>query len=195
MAEPTRPEEIGHSVGLADLVGHAERHAAALSMHRLGIAHLSDADRAGHAVAELAYTAALSDRALSGRWVMACEALDAGAGLEQVTAAMGLDADELPAGLRSWARGQLRHGLIDDARHAEVLTLLGEQPPAADPMDHLPTWQLRRLVALLDALGDPPLTVAERASLLITARQDHATVDTLAAVIRRARREAAHPGD
>lgn len=159
----------------------------ALVDHRYGIAPLSAAERAGHALAELAYTAALSERALYGRWVYAVEALSAGVGHARVAAAMGLDVEELRAGLRSWARGQLRQGLMEDARHAEVLALLGEQPPTADPMDHLPTWQLRRLVQLVDALGDPPLSVSERASLLALAREDQATVDNLAAVLRRVR--------
>ncbi|MGH3910657.1 MAG: hypothetical protein ACRDRM_07475 [Pseudonocardiaceae bacterium] len=72
--------------------------------------------------------------------------------------------------------GPHRHGLIDDARHAEVLGQLGAEPPAADPAGDPPTWQLRRLVLLIEALGNPPLTVAERASLIVTARQDQATV-------------------
>ncbi|MCA1673792.1 MAG: hypothetical protein LC799_16845 [Actinobacteria bacterium] len=134
MPEPTRPGEIPYSMLLGDLVEHAQRHAAALFDHRLGIAALGDAQRGGHALAELAYTAALSQRALHGRWVVACEALDAGKSREQVAAAMGLDLDELHAGLRGWAHSQLRHGLIDADRHAAVLALLAERdtdtPPA-----------------------------------------------------------------
>ncbi|HEX2301689.1 MAG TPA: hypothetical protein VHH34_24820, partial [Pseudonocardiaceae bacterium] len=88
-------------MSLTDLAGHAARHAGALFDHRYGIAPLTDADRAGHAVAELAYTAALSERALHGRWVLACEALDAGASHGQVADAMGLEIEELCVGLRS----------------------------------------------------------------------------------------------
>ena len=188
MAEPRTPGEIPHSMRLVELVGHAERHAGALSDHRLGIAPLTDAQRAGHATAHLAVTAALAERELAGRWLLVVEALDAGAGHDQVAAAMGVDADEMAAGLRSWARNQLRHGLIDDARHAQVLALLGEPPTIpADAAGHLPTWVLRRLVMLLDALGDPPVSLAERASLVVLARQEQLTVDNLAAVLRRAR--------
>ncbi|HEX2296977.1 MAG TPA: hypothetical protein VHH34_00415 [Pseudonocardiaceae bacterium] len=136
MAEPTRPGGIPHSMLLGDLAEHAQRHAAALFDHRLGITSLGDTERGGHALAELAYTAALSERALHGRWVVVCEALDAGKNHEQVAAAMNLDVDELRAGLRSWARNQLRQGLIDADRHAEVLALLGEpevqRPPAGE---------------------------------------------------------------
>ncbi|HEX2297702.1 MAG TPA: hypothetical protein VHH34_04150 [Pseudonocardiaceae bacterium] len=124
MAEPTRPGEIPHSVSLTDLAGHAARHAAALFDHRYGIAPLTNAGRGGHCLAELAYTAALSERALHGRWVVACEALDAGASHGQVADAMGLDVEELCVGLRSWARNQLRQGLIDEDRHAWVMALV-----------------------------------------------------------------------
>jgi hypothetical protein len=99
MAEPTRPGEIPHSVSLTD--------------------------RAGHAVAELAYSAALAERALYGQWVCATEALSAGASHCRVADAMGLDVEELCAGLRSWARNQLRQGLIDTDRHAQVCALAG----------------------------------------------------------------------
>lgn len=128
MPEPTRPGEIPDSVPLGDLLAAAQRHGGALFEHRYGIAPLADAERAGHALSELAYQHALSERVLYGRWVCAVEALDTGVSHDQVAAAMGLDVDELHTGLRNWARGQLRHGLIDDARHAEVLALLGEPP-------------------------------------------------------------------
>lgn len=43
------------------------------------------------------------------------------------------------------------------------------------------------MVQLLDALGDPPLSLGERASLVVLARQEQVTVEHLAALIRRAR--------
>ena len=55
------------------------------------------------------------------------------------------------------------------------------------PFDRLPAWQLRRLVILVAALGDPPVSRGELASLALIARQEPTTVDNLAAVIRRAR--------
>lgn len=185
MADPTRPGEIADDATPGELAQQRQRHAMALVNHRYGIAVLGDAERAGRCLAVLACSAALAERAQTGRWVYAVEALAAGAGHEQVAAATGLEADELVAGLRAWANGQRRGGLIDADRHGEVLALLGD-PPAAEPMD-LPTWQLRRLVLLVDALGDPPLSTAERASLAVLARQDQVTVDNVAAVIRRAR--------
>ena len=55
------------------------------------------------------------------------------------------------------------------------------------PIPGLPDVHLQRLVLLVDALGDPPLSRAEMASLALIARQDQDTVQNLAAVIRRAR--------
>jgi acyl transferase domain-containing protein len=133
VADPTRPGEIPDDLGLVTLAEQAMRHGGALFDHRFGLAHLTDAERAGHSLAELAYSAALAERALFGRWIVACEALNAGAGHDQVAAAMGLDADELHAGLRAWAHGQLRYGHITPARHAEVLALLPEQAEGGDP--------------------------------------------------------------
>ena len=176
MPEPTRPGEIPHSVRLAELAAHVQRHTGALFDHRLGVAPLTDADRTGHALAELAYATALAERAQAGRWVYACEALGAGASHAQVADALGLDMEELHAGIRSWARTQLRQGLIDDG-----------EPPATDPAEHLPTWRLRRLVTLIDALGDPPMSLAERASLVVLAGQEQATINNLTAVILRSR--------
>lgn len=123
MADPQRPGQIPHDVGLVTLAQRQQEHRTALFDHRYGIEHLSDAQRAGHALAEMAYSTALSERALYGRWVVACEALDAGATHQQVATALGLDVEELRVGLRSWARSQHRLGLIDDTRHAEVLAL------------------------------------------------------------------------
>ncbi|MGH3793263.1 MAG: hypothetical protein ACRDSP_00050 [Pseudonocardiaceae bacterium] len=57
----------------------------------------------------------------------------------------------------------------------------------SDPVSTLPMWQLHRLVLLVDALGDVPMTSQEQASLAIVAGQDRQTVESLATVIRRAR--------
>ncbi|MGH3599939.1 MAG: hypothetical protein ACRDQH_06630, partial [Pseudonocardiaceae bacterium] len=98
----------------------------ALVKHRHSVLSLSGPELAGHALAELAYSAALAERALSGRWVHAVDALDAGATHEQVAAATGLDVDELRTGLRSWAHNQLRAGIITTEQHTQVLTLLAK---------------------------------------------------------------------
>lgn len=185
MGEPTRPGEIPDSLGLVDLAELGMRYYDQLYREVFcpGPGH---AERGMYCLATLACQTALSERTLHSRWWIACEALGAGKSRGEVAAAIGLDVEELCAGLRSWARNQLRQGLIDDARHAQVLALLGAQP-VIDPADHLPTWQLRRLVQLIDALGDPPLSLPERASLIVLAGQDKTTVDNLAAVLRRAR--------
>jgi hypothetical protein len=134
MADPTRPGEIPHEVRPAELVERQQRHVDALFDHRYGLAHLTDQQRARHCLAQLAYAAALAQRALHGRWIVATDALGAGAGHEQVAAAMGLDLAELHSGLRAWAQGQLRYEHITADRHAQVLALLGEQAgEAPDP--------------------------------------------------------------
>jgi hypothetical protein len=56
-----------------------------------------------------------------------------------------------------------------------------------DPIPAVPTWQLNRLVVLLDALGEVPLSAAERRSLVWLCGFEADTVENLAAVIRRSR--------
>ena len=57
----------------------------------------------------------------------------------------------------------------------------------------LPSWQAARLDLLLDAVADLPLSLGERAALVVLARQEQATVEHLAAIITRAR-TTAQPG-
>ena len=57
--------------------------------------------------------------------------------------------------------------------------------PSAEAM--VPQWQADRLATLLDALGGVPISGAERASLTWLAGFEDATVENIAAVIRRAR--------
>jgi len=51
----------------------------------------------------------------------------------------------------------------------------------------VPPWQADRLATLLDALGGVPISEAERRSLAWLCGFEAATVDNIAAVIRRAR--------
>lgn len=83
------------------------------------------------ALEALAHGQALADRLLAQRWVDARDALRYGAEVRTVARALGLDDDEIRAGLRSWAGGQLdlHHASdrtlgLDDAQHDEVLTLV-----------------------------------------------------------------------
>jgi len=54
-------------------------------------------------------------------------------------------------------------------------------------IEKLPQWQADRLATLLDALGGIPVGATERESLTWLAGFETATVDNIAAVIRRAR--------
>lgn len=131
MADPTRPGQIPRDLTLVDLAEARCRHTLALADHRYGLAPpLGRPELAGHCLAVLAYSAALSERALEGRWLYAADALHAGAGVDQVAAALGLTVVELRAGLRGWAHGQARRGYISPEEHAQVLGLIaeGDQP-------------------------------------------------------------------
>lgn len=73
--------------------------------------------------------AALAAGAITGyRWRLVVDALAAGAGVGEVADALSLDAAEVSAGLRSWARGQLRWDLISQEQHDRVLALLDDEP-------------------------------------------------------------------
>ncbi len=55
-----------------------------------------------------------------------------------------------------------------------------------DPSTALPEWHRKRLQLLIDALGDPPMSPSEKASLIIVTHQDLMTVHNLTATIGRA---------
>jgi hypothetical protein len=60
------------------------------------------------------------------------------------------------------------------------------------PLDvHIPQWQLDRFAVLIDACGGLPLSTAERRTLLWLAGWEPRTVENVAAIIRRARGDAA----
>ena len=55
------------------------------------------------------------------------------------------------------------------------------------PAEPLPAWEATRLATLLDALDGIPISEAERRSLAWLCGFEAATVENIAAVIRRAR--------
>jgi hypothetical protein len=60
-----------------------------------------------------------------------------------------------------------------------------------EDFERLPGWQADRLATLLDAMGDIPIDATERASLTWLAGFEAATVDNIAAVMRRGRARSA----
>jgi len=126
MSDPTRPGDVPRDVPLAQLADHYARHILALVEHRHGLLPLADAQIVVDALTALRFGAALVERTEAARWSTAATALAAGAGLEPTAAAMGLDVDGLRIGLAGWAAQQHRHGLIGDARRAEIAALIAE---------------------------------------------------------------------
>lgn len=124
MSDPRTPADVPVMVHLGALADELAAHTMALVDHRHGLVPLTGERYVAHNLAALAYCTALGDRLLGGRWVHAREALAAGATVGQVAAAMGMEPDELCAGLVEWAEGQCWHGLITHADHAEVLALV-----------------------------------------------------------------------
>lgn len=124
-AWPTSPGDVPADLTPQRLIDALAVHQQVLTSVHLGLADPPPAaELAARAVAVLAVQHALAERVLAGRWVNASDALDLGATVGQVADAMGLDADEVVAGLRSWADGQLCYGLISDAQHDAVVALV-----------------------------------------------------------------------
>lgn len=123
-AFPTTPRDVPDST-FRDLIDAHLGHLAPLVDARHGIGEPRPAvELARHAVAALAAAAALAERVLHSRWCTARDALVYGATVDDVAAGMGLDVDEIVMGLRAWADGQLREGLMTRAQHDEVLALV-----------------------------------------------------------------------
>lgn len=55
----------------------------------------------------------------------------------------------------------------------------------SDPISNLPKWQRDRMDLLITALGDPPMSYPEQASVAVIAGEDEVTVENLASVFRR----------
>jgi len=125
VGRPTRPGDV-HGEPLTYQVECFLREAGVLIDHRYGIgAPLTTEEHGEHAVAVLAYAAAIAERAQQHRWTDARAALSAGVSGERVAAAMGLAWVDVAGELVRQADLQLRFGHISGAEHAELLTLIG----------------------------------------------------------------------
>jgi len=129
MSLPTRPGDVPHSAALELIANrYSHHHVIALVEHRHGLHAVRAAEVAEHAIAALAYGAALTERVESGRGSIATNALSAGAGLERTADAMGLEVWDLRVLLGQWAGRQHRLGLIDAERLEQVVSLIREDP-------------------------------------------------------------------
>lgn len=136
---PTRPADLPYDTTLGQLAEQYYRHAGPLVDARHGLGQPRTAEQlAAHAVAALAVQHALAERVLYSRWVNVRDALTYGATPAAVAVAMGLDDDEVRAGLASWADGQAREGLMTDPERDAVLALVrGRSAGAESAMDKI----------------------------------------------------------
>ncbi|MDQ3030567.1 MAG: hypothetical protein M3R09_11195 [Actinomycetota bacterium] len=126
MSAPMRPGDVPHSAALGLVAYRYSHHVLTLVKHRYGVQATRNV--AEHAVAALAYGAALTERVEGDRWSIAAGALAAGAGLERTADAMGLDVWDLRVLLGQWASQQHRLGLIGADRYGQVMSLIREDP-------------------------------------------------------------------
>lgn len=123
---PARPAEVDEWVPLEQTARRLHEHEGRLVDARNNIGEPLPAEVvAAHGLAALAIQHHIAARVLYSRWTNARDALTYGATVDQVADAMGLDRDELVAGLTRWADQQLRQRLITAAEHAAVLALVG----------------------------------------------------------------------
>ena len=106
------------------LAGRWWRHTLALLDHRHGLEVLDRTELGGHALAALAEGQALIEDLQRWRPTLVVDALATGAEHATVARAAGFPGPaELCGWLRDFADQQHRLGLIDDARHGQVLAL------------------------------------------------------------------------
>jgi hypothetical protein len=105
-----------------DLLDDFKAHTAHLVAARRGTAlvPLSAARLRYEALEALATGHALVEKVLATRWMTVLDALNYGATLTEVAAAMGLDVDEVRAGVMSWLDGQRAEDLIDRAEYMRL---------------------------------------------------------------------------
>jgi hypothetical protein len=124
---PTRPADPA-STSLRDRLAGYESHLTPLVNTRLAG---GEPEQVGHLRADaldaLVYGQALCNRLPAMRSVTVAEALSYGAAVSHVAAALGLEIDEVAAGLRSWADGQHKHASMTTAARDEVHALLDDR--------------------------------------------------------------------
>lgn len=120
----TRPDDLA-GASLRELLDAWHAHVAPLvdARCRPPGGPLPAARLARHALDALAAGQALTDELMALRWVTVCDALRYGAPMRHVAGAMGLDVDEVAAGLRSWADGQHLHSDMSVTGRDEVYAL------------------------------------------------------------------------
>lgn len=119
----TRPDDLA-GASLRELLDAWHSHIAPLVDARYDIGDLSSGRLARYALDALAAGQALTDELMAMRWVTAVDALTYGAPMRHVAGAMGLDVDEVTAGLRSWADGQHEHAGMTAAARDEMYALV-----------------------------------------------------------------------
>ena len=143
-AFPNRPAEVPDEASVGAVLDAYERHLIALAAARASSplrldSHRSEtglaAARAGsppvlparlvrHAVAALTLSQALVNGLAGERWPIVRDGLVAGAAVAELGAAAGgLEADEIAAGLASWAGREHAAGRLSDVEYGSVLEL------------------------------------------------------------------------
>jgi hypothetical protein len=120
----TRPRDLD-GAGLRELLDGYEMHTSALVNHEHGIGRPEPVARLrSSALDALCIGAQVEQRMRNERWTTVRDALRLGASVDDVATALDLTVAEVTAGLRSWADGQHRHGLLTTEQYAEVYALL-----------------------------------------------------------------------
>jgi hypothetical protein len=124
----TRPADLT-GASLRELLAGYEAHTTPLVNARHGLGEPEPVGRLrADALDVLVCGQAIADYILAMRWVTVAESLAYGAPLGHVATAMGLEPDEVAAGLRSWADGQHQHAGMSAAARGEIYGLLdGEE--------------------------------------------------------------------
>lgn len=121
-----RPSDVD-GVPVRQLAGAWQDHNTDLTDDRLGNGVLREPARVrASALHALALGAALQQRVESARWVTALDALQTGASVDQLAAALALDAVEVAAGVRSWADGLVRQAAMTPAERDDVERVLAD---------------------------------------------------------------------
>jgi hypothetical protein len=130
--ERPRPSDLD-GVSLRELVESYRLHVGALVNARHGIGRPEPVGRLrASALDALATAAAIVEQLAGDRWSNVVDALRFGAPLVDMAATMGLEVDEVAAGLRSWGDGQLEHCGMSAAARDEVYALAAGHFTAAE---------------------------------------------------------------